>query len=74
MIKQGYLKTTKRLQVKRHDNLEIRRFGFFPQDSGLADLVEQVVVLVGKISNAVIEWTRVLGLTLPAAGHVKPKH
>ena len=43
-----------RLQLKRHDNLKIGRFGFFPEDAGLADLVEQVIVLVGEIANAVI--------------------
>ena len=36
------------------DNLQVIRFGFFPQDSRFADLVEQVIVLVGKIANAVI--------------------
>ena len=35
------------------DNLQIIRFGFFPQDSRFADLVEKVVVLFGEVTNAV---------------------
>jgi hypothetical protein len=35
------------------DNLQVIRFGFFPQDSRFADLVEQVVVFFGEVTNAV---------------------
>jgi hypothetical protein len=30
-------------------------------------------VFFGEVTNAVIEWPRMFGLTLPAAGHVDPE-